>query len=1760
MSGFPSRRPRRVFPSVWRLSALTTAALLILVAGVGPGAGSSPVALAQPDHVVLTATVVTGFPAPAPTGNGYLVDYEVTVHNPGADTASYSLQQVLRFAPGTTVTSATAAGPSVDPSWNGTTNTTLAGPDTPISGHATHSFRLSVTASVSGSITEEDRACPASLTGSGGFSTYSSLAASTGDPAVVSACAPLSPVIAQVTGASTESGGEVSVTYDVTITNDSGAPSTYDLGDTLTAGAGITAVSAEVLRAPPGAANAAWTGSTVTRLATATPLAAGTRHRWTILVRSAVDPGDATSPHCASGGGMRNAATLISAGTAYQAEVCYSPALVRVRKSIAPGTPRRNADGTYTVEYDIVVENTGGDRTRYDLSTAFGFGQGISSSGPSAAGPLPVSATWNGTTDTAMATGAEIAAGESHTWRLSATATVGAGTTAQSLTCDPAGNLPSGLLATTTATATGVHVAHACAALPTAGITKVVSPGSPVANGDGSYTIGYDVTITNTGSTEGTYDLTDELRFGAGIFASGGQITGPVPVNPGWDGTTNTTVATGVGIPAGATHTWRGTGRAAVAPGTSPSGLICAADGTSPGGLLNVASTTMNGVTTQSHACAGLPLLTIAKTVSSGSPVANGDGSYTVGYDVTITNTGSGFGSYDLFDELRFGAGISASGGQISGPASVNPGWDGTTNTTVATGVGIPAGATHTWHGTGRVSVNPGADPAALACAPDGTTPGGLLNRVTARSNGQELIAHACASMPLLTIAKVVSPGFPRENGNGTHAIAYDITITNTGATTTAYDLADELRYGSGITATGLTVTGPQSANANWNGTTQTALADGVGIDPGGDHSWHIEGTVTVAGGVEPSALTCNPDGLSAGGLLNQAVTTGNGGSLDARACASLAHVTATKSLRQGYPRANGDGTFSVQYEITVTNPGGNTTTYDLADELRFGSGITASGLRVTAPPGVTSDPEWNGTVHTGLATAVAIPGGATHAWLVEATATAAPGIATSALSCSTDGSTPGGLLNLATTTANGLPVRTHACAGLPQIVSAKTVAEGFPKENGDGTYTVAYDVTVTNTGGGAGTYTLDDTFQFGSGLTASGASASGPATPSGSWNGTTDTRVIADLVIAGGGTHTWRLTALVTPDGITSASVTCDPAGAAPGGLRNVATTAANGAATPVHACAGLPLLSTSKVVGDGFPKENGDGTYTIAYDIFVTNNGDGPGIYSLDDTFRFGSGLTATGPAVTPPPGVAAAPSWNGGTDSTLATAVTVPARETHRWRVTTPVTVGAGISPASLACAEDGTTPGGLLNVVKTTANGRTTTEDACSALADVVITKEVADGYPRRDRNGLAVAYRITVVNSGAAASSYELTDSLRFGAGITAGTPVVTAPSGASPNPSWNGTTTTALGQVAAIEPGVTHTWTVELPVSGSGTAPVASLRCPAAGSTSAGALNNAAGLVVDGVTTTETACAGLPRLELVKTADVPTVSPGGKVAYKITATNIGGADQPGASLTDDLTDVLKQAAFANDARSDIGTVAYDATAARLTWKGDLAAGKTATVTYSVTANDLQDDGHALHNTIASPADSNCATPGDTRCEVTVAVARLDVSKIADSDVVQAGGKVTYTLLIQNSGGVAYGPEKPAVLTDDMTGVLDDAAYNSDAKADSGPAPTVTGSTLMWSGPLAVGQTISITYSVTAANPSRGDGVLDNGVTAADSNCAAGCHTKVTVGSSPAPPSTDPGGHAGLPKTGPALLGVTAIAVTLLVTGAVLLVAVRRRQE
>ncbi|WP_164743549.1 DUF7507 domain-containing protein [Microbacterium sulfonylureivorans] len=240
---------------------------------------------------------------------------------------------------------------------------------------------------------------------------------------------------------------------------------------------------------------------------------------------------------------------------------------------------------------------------------------------------------------------------------------------------------------------------------------------------------------------------------------------------------------------------------------------------------------------------------------------------------------------------------------------------------------------------------------------------------------------------------------------------------------------------------------------------------------------------------------------------------------------------------------------------------------------------------------------------------------------------------------------------------------------------------------------------------------------------------------------------------------------------------------------------------------------------------------------------------------------------------------------------------------------------------------------------------------------------------------------------------------------------------------------------------------------------------------------------------------------LDKSFSMPDIS--GRSRLTLTVTNTDElASKLGWSATDTLQPGLVVASPSNASSTCAnGSVTATSGASTISVAGDLTTGMAfCTFTVDVTT--------ATTPTLEAPQSyQNCASdlsplvgldPPDVCATVTFfAPPQLQIDKTTTATTAsKAGDTVTYAVTLSNIGGTAYTVAQPASFSDDLAGILDDAAYNGDATASGGaPPPTYSASTLSWTGPLAAGASVTVSYSVELTL--AGDGVLQNTATVPD---------------------------------------------------------------
>lgn len=1051
--------------------------------------------------------------------------------------------------------------------------------------------------------------------------------------------------------------------------------------------------------------------------------------------------------------------------------------------------------------------------------------------------------------------------------------------------------------------------------------------------GNGQWELVYGIDVTNTSAHPTVYTLDDTLHFTDQASVVSANVTvspeGVELADPAWDGKTNPRIATSVPlvgkddtdytphryevtVVADVPLQLEGTD-AAVAP------TECGDDGDESDRAFNNTSalTKTNGDVEDDQACAPIPSIEIAKSVSTG-PTPNGDGTWTVTYDVVATNTGHADGVYDVTDRMTADGDLEVvSAAVVSLPDGVTPletwtglGAEGGAENVIASDVTLPAGGTHTYGVDVVVGLAEGVvgAPIVTLCAAEPGANGGLSNTAEIEHNELTDQAGACVTVGVVTVEKTVAAG-PTPNDDGTWTVVYDIDAHNVGGAAADYDVTDRLHFGEGIEIVAASVvTAPDgvTTNADWTGLgqedtdAQNVVARNVTLAAGATHTYQVEVTVQMdEATIDPTQLRCAPPGTGTkGGLGNSTTLVSNGVTSADDVCPGLPLILLDKELDGESPVANGDGTWTITYDVTASNIGSAAGDYDMSDKLRYGDGIDVKSATVlSAPEGVELNADWTGQGETGakenvLSTDVTLDAGGVHTYQVQVVAAMDQAVVTPAsLTCPTLGSSEsGGFANSAALIHNGETQDDEACVEPPLIEITKSLAGAVvPVDDEAGVYDASYEITVTNRAPGAGVYDLDDRLTVGKGVTVVGtpsvstdAAHSVGVNPNYGTDG--DIRLVTAQPIAGavGETsvqHRYLVTVRYSLDlsqVATPAPDTCvTGTGTTDGTLNNVAEVKWNGIVSEDTECIipGQPTLD--KALVSAAPA--GEGKWEVVYDLVVGNTGNEATTYDLDDEFLFAPAVTVDTVTVKGPEGAEIDGSFNGVQNQRIVTDHQIVGLDDadyvpHVYRVTVIAQVplnfnqvqadGTG-SPACTTGPGSNFTRQGLNNAATLTdATGHKLTDTDCAELPSIDITKSIV-GSPSKDNNGdWTITYEISASNDGAESGMYSLTDQLRYGAGIEVVRANVTqAPENVTPEKTWTGmgeggAKQNIVASDVVLNANETHIYQVTVVATlDTDAADASTLTCPDSGSSSRGGFANTASLEHNDLNADADACA-----------------------------------------------------------------------------------------------------------------------------------------------------------------------------------------------------------------------------------------------------------------------------------------------------------------
>jgi large repetitive protein len=411
-----------------------------------------------------------------------------------------------------------------------------------------------------------------------------------------------------------------------------------------------------------------------------------------------------------------------------------------------------------------------------------------------------------------------------------------------------------------------------------------------------------------------------------------------------------------------------------------------------------------------------------------------------------------------------------------------------------------------------------------------------------------------------------------------------------------------------------------------------------------------------------------------------------------------------------------------------------------------------------------------------------------------------------------------------------------------------------------------------------------------------------------------------------------------------------------------------------------------------------------------------------------------------------------------------------QTLTYAMTAPAEGGSGTNTATVTPAPGGPPdPGG--------ANDTASVTTAAAAQADLEITK----AGPAFVDAGDDFDWTIDVVNHGpSTARNVVVTDTVP--AGFAVGTP--TGPGTVTVAGNENGTTTVRWA-APNLAPGATARFTVPVTAPNSAGAGTNSATATSDTPDPTGAASASNTVAVRGFTVAKTVRSGAAGVRV-----------GDEVVYEIVANNASTVPYDEAdglaTFTDDMSDVLDDATLVSVTPQDGVTNSDNG----FTWSGALAAGTSRTIV--VTVRVTGGGGGDLRNTVRGGTNCGTGSTAPACAPSASAVRELTLSKTASQTVVSPGDVLDYRVVITNTGGYAFTAADPAIVTDDLSDVLDDATFGR-ATATTGTVepPTAAAPGLRWSGPLTPGATVTLDYTVTINDPQTGDGRVVNTVSSVD---------------------------------------------------------------
>jgi hypothetical protein len=277
--------------------------------------------------------------------------------------------------------------------------------------------------------------------------------------------------------------------------------------------------------------------------------------------------------------------------------------------------------------------------------------------------------------------------------------------------------------------------------------------------------------------------------------------------------TNGDTIVTGESLAAGLNESWTITANfTVVAEDLTGDATACVKDAPASGmGFYNFVGGNIVEDESDNIACVNLPKVNLVKTAVG--PTLESNGTYTVVYTVTATNSGDATASYDLVDTFSPASGLVLSTATLT---SYNAGTENSQSgiligplpavfsngAVIVTNESLAAGLNESWTITANFTVTP-ADITgdATECVTDAPEAGkGFYNFVGGNILEDESDNKACVNLPKPQINLAKTAEAAVNVGGNTWQVVYTITATNLADGSGVYDLIDTMMPGTGIT------------------------------------------------------------------------------------------------------------------------------------------------------------------------------------------------------------------------------------------------------------------------------------------------------------------------------------------------------------------------------------------------------------------------------------------------------------------------------------------------------------------------------------------------------------------------------------------------------------------------------------------------------------------------------------------------------------------------------------------------------------------------------------------------------------------------------------------------------------------------------------------------------------------------------------------------------------------------------------------------